>query len=161
MSGFSHIDESGKPVMVDVGGKTPTLREAVAEGIVRMPESVMGAILSGSTVKGDVLKIAEVAGIMGCKRTPDLIPLCHPIRLDNVSIKCEIDPEESLARIICKVRSFGVTGVEMEALTGVSIAALTIYDMCKAIDKGISIENIRLLKKSGGEGGEFVAEGLR
>ena len=161
MSGFSHIDESGKPVMVDVGGKTPTLREAVAEGIVRMPESVMGAILSGSTVKGDVLKIAEVAGIMGCKRTPDLIPLCHPIRLDNVSIKCEIDPEESLARIICKVRSFGVTGVEMEALTGVSIAALTIYDMCKAIDKGISIENIRLLKKSGGKSGEFVAEGLR
>lgn len=160
MSDFSHIDESGRPIMVDVGGKPSTLREAVSEGIVRMPESVMNAILSGNTVKGNVLKIAEVAGIMGCKRTPDLIPLCHPIRLDNVSVKCELYPEESLARITCKVRSFGVTGVEMEALTGVSIAALTIYDMCKAIDKGISIENIRLLKKSGGKSGEFVAEEL-
>lgn len=161
MSEFSHIDESGRPIMVDVGGKPSTNREAVAEGIVRLPAGVMNAIRSGRTVKGDVLKIAEVAGIMGCKRTPDLIPLCHPIRLDNVSLECDIDPEEPFVRIICSVKSNGVTGVEMEALTGVAVAALTLYDMCKAIDKGILIENIRLLKKRGGKSGEFVAEGFK
>ncbi|MDO9508187.1 MAG: cyclic pyranopterin monophosphate synthase MoaC [Thermovirgaceae bacterium] len=156
MAGFSHIDDSGRPIMVDVGGKSSTLREAVAEGIVRLPESVKEAILSGKTVKGDVLKVAEIAGIMGCKRTPELIPLCHPIRLDNVSILCEMDAGKNLVRIICKVRSNDVTGVEMEALTGVSIAALTLYDMCKGIDKGVLIENIRLLSKSGGKSGDYI-----
>lgn len=161
MSDFSHIDESGRPIMVDVGGKPSTVREASAEGIVRLPISVLDAIRSGRTVKGDVLKVAEVAGIMGCKKTPDLIPLCHPICLDNVSIKCDIDPEKPIVRIVCCVRANGVTGVEMEALTGVSVAALTLYDMCKAIDKGILIEDIRLLKKSGGKSGEYLAEDLR
>ena len=161
MSDFSHLDESGRPIMVDVGGKPATLREAVAEGFVRLPTSVNDAIISGKTLKGDVLKVAEVAGIMGCKRTPDLIPLCHPIQLEHVSVKCETDPEKRLVGITCRVRARGVTGVEMEALTGVTVAALTLYDMCKAIDKGILIENIRLLRKSGGKSGDFFAEDLK
>lgn len=161
MSDFSHLDETGRPIMVDVGDKPSTVREAVAEGFVRLPASVNDAIMSGKTLKGDVLKVAEVAGIMGCKRTPDLIPLCHPIQLEHVAVKCETDHEKRLVRIICRVRANGVTGVEMEALTGVTVAALTLYDMCKAIDKGILIENIRLLRKSGGKSGEFFAEDLK
>jgi len=161
MSHFSHIDESGRPVMVDVGDKRPTSREAVAEGIVRFSNSVKEAIQSSKIEKGDVLKIAETAGIMGSKRTPDLIPLCHPILLDSVSVKCEMDPVDPCLRITCRVRSNGVTGVEMEALTGVSIAALTFYDMCKAVDKSIMIERIRLMRKSGGKSGSFVSEDQR
>lgn len=160
MSYFSHLDESGRPIMVDVGGKLSTKREAVAEGIIRLPVSVMNAIKSKRTEKGDVLKIAEVAGIMGCKRTSELIPLCHPIHLNSAFVECEIDPKEPLIKILCRVRSDGVTGVEMEALTGVSVAALTLYDMCKGIDKGIIIDKIRLLRKSGGKSGEYIAEDL-
>lgn len=158
MTGFSHIDDSGRPIMVDVSGKSSTMREAVAEGIVRLPENVKDAIMAGRTVKGDVLKVAEIAGIMGSKRTAELIPLCHPIRLDKVALQCEMDATNNLVRIVCQVRSRDVTGVEMEALTGVSVAALTLYDMCKGIDKGISIESIRLLRKSGGKSGEYIAE---
>ncbi|MDT8285148.1 MAG: cyclic pyranopterin monophosphate synthase MoaC [Thermovirgaceae bacterium] len=158
MAGFTHIDESGRPIMVDVSGKRSTMREAVAEGVVRLPEKVKDAIMAGETVKGDVLKVAEIAGIMGSKRTPELIPLCHPISLDKVSVQCDMDAANNLVRVICQVRSHDVTGVEMEALTGVSIAALTLYDMCKGIDKGILIESIRLLRKSGGKSGEYIAE---
>ncbi len=158
MAGFTHIDESGRPIMVDVSGKRSTMREAVAEGVVRLPEKVKDAIMAGKTVKGDVLKVAEIAGIMGSKRTPELIPLCHPISLDKVSVQCDMDAANNLVRVICQVRSHDVTGVEMEALTGVSIAALTLYDMCKGIDKGILIESIRLLRKSGGKSGEYIAE---
>ncbi len=161
MGQFSHMDDYGHPVMVDVGGTPHTLREAVAEGLVRLPVKVMEAIMTGAAVKGDVLRVAEMAGIMGCKRTPDLIPLCHPIKLDHAAVECSVDPEKRLARIICRTRSCDVTGVEMEALTGVSVAALTLYDMCKGIDKGMVIENIRLLRKDGGKSGSYIAEDLK
>ncbi|HOG14290.1 MAG TPA: cyclic pyranopterin monophosphate synthase MoaC [Synergistales bacterium] len=158
MDGFSHLDDSGRPVMVDVGGKDPTVREAMAEGIVIFPGKVFESLVKGRNPKGDVLRVAEVAGIMGAKKTSALVPLCHPVRLDHVSVSCDLDPKGKLARITCTARARDVTGVEMEALTGVSVAALTLYDMCKGIDKGMVIEGIRLLSKSGGRSGEYRAE---
>ncbi|AER66722.1 GTP cyclohydrolase subunit MoaC [Thermovirga lienii DSM 17291] len=158
-NGLTHLDSNDRPQMVDVSKKEETLREAVAEGRVVLPQRILEVIREGKTKKGNVLLIAETAGIMACKKTPELIPLCHSIRLDSASVTCDLDESNSCVVVRCKVVAKEVTGVEMEALTGVSVAALTIYDMCKGIDKGMRIEGIRLLKKSGGKSGIYCVEG--
>ena len=152
----THVDIYGHPIMVDVTDKEETLRSAEAEGWIFLPAAVLREVLEGNTPKGDVLKVAEIAGIMATKRTPELIPLCHPIRLDSVQVYCVVCAEKSGIHIVCRVRAKEVTGVEMEALQGVAEAALCIYDMCKGIDKGMTIEGIRLLNKSGGKSGTYV-----
>lgn len=154
---FTHFDEQGHAVMVDVSGKETTDRMAVAEGWIRVSEECFRKISEGTVEKGDVLGCARIAGIMGAKKTSDLIPLCHILNLTNVTIDFEKDPERSRIRALCKVRCKGRTGVEMEALSGVSIALLTIYDMCKAVDKRMEIDGIRLLHKEGGKSGVFDA----
>ena len=151
----THLDEAGHPMMVDVSAKKTTLREAEAEGIVKLTDAVLCAVRDNTAAKGDVLKIAELAGIMAAKRTPELIPLCHSIRLDSARVECVLDQENKQVRIRAQVKAADVTGVEMEALTAVSVAALTVYDMCKGIDKGMGIEGIRLLRKSGGKSGDY------
>ncbi|MDR2137047.1 MAG: bifunctional molybdenum cofactor biosynthesis protein MoaC/MoaB [Synergistaceae bacterium] len=156
--GFSSHLREGHPVMADVSGKQTTLREAAAEGFVNLTEAIARAVEARSAAKGDVLKIAELAGIMAAKRVPELIPLCHPIRLDDVRVECRLNAQDKRVRIQAFVKASEVTGVEMEALTGVSVAALTIYDMCKGIDKGMSIEGVRLLRKSGGKSGDYTAD---
>jgi len=143
--------------MVDVSGKQATHREALAEGFVNLTDKIAEAIARHDTAKGDVLKVAELAGIMAAKRTPELIPLCHPIQLSSVKVKCELDSDNKKVKIQAFAKSEGITGVEMEALTAASAAALTIYDMCKGIDKGMSIEGLRLLRKSGGKSGDYTA----
>jgi cyclic pyranopterin phosphate synthase len=155
---LSHMDEAGRPRMVDVGGKAATVRQAVAKGIVRMQPSTFDLIKSGGTAKGDVLSVAQLAGTMAAKRTPDLIPLCHPILIDNIDIAFSPDEKNSTIEITATVKSSGKTGVEMEALTATAVAALTIYDMCKAVDRGMKIENIRLVSKSGGKSGNIKLE---
>jgi cyclic pyranopterin phosphate synthase len=161
MGELTHLDKEGHPVMVDVSGKLETDREAVAEGWVHLPDRVYSAILENQVQKGDVLKIAELAGIQGAKQTAFLIPLCHGIRLDQASVRCQLVSDRKAVRVECRVKAREVTGVEMEALTGVSIAALTVYDMCKALDKGIQIRDIRLLMKKGGKSGEYrIPEGV-
>ena len=155
---LSHMDDSGRPRMVDVGGKADTVRQAVAKGIVRMQPETLQLIKEGGTAKGDVLSVAQLAGTMAAKRTPDLIPLCHPILIDNVDIEFDPDEKNSTIEITTTVKSSGKTGVEMEALTATAVAALTIYDMCKAVDRGMKIENIRLVKKSGGKSGNIELE---
>ncbi|MDR3280576.1 MAG: cyclic pyranopterin monophosphate synthase MoaC [Synergistaceae bacterium] len=157
MAGYSHFDDSGRPVMTDVSGKTRTLRRAVAECFVKLPEKICAALLDGGVSKGDPIRVAELAGIMGAKKTPDLIPLCHPIGLDSVKIKCEFLSEDRALRIECETTANDSTGVEMEALTGALVAALTFYDMCKALDKGMIITGVRLLEKSGGRSGRWTA----
>jgi cyclic pyranopterin phosphate synthase len=143
--------------MVDVSAKADTARTAVAEGCVRMHAATLALIQEGGMPKGDVIAVARVAGIMAAKRTPDLIPLCHPLPVTGVSV--DLLPEApSTLRIRATVRTTGKTGVEMEALTAVSVAALTVYDMCKAVDRGMRIEGIRLLEKHGGKSGDWVAE---
>ena len=158
MSDLTHIDAAGNAVMVDVGGKAPTRRTATAQGRVRMQAATLERIASGGIKKGDVLTIAQLAGIMGAKRTPDLIPLCHPLALTSVEVTLEPEPQERPPAVkitaTCKVE--GRTGVEMEALTGVSVAALTVYDMCKAIDRGMVIEGVRLIHKAGGRSGDYA-----
>lgn len=144
--------------MVDVGGKADTVRQAVVKGIVRMQPATLQLIKEGGTAKGDVLSVAQLAGTMAAKRTPDLIPLCHPILIDNVDIEFDPDEKNSTIEITTTVKSSGKTGVEMEALTATAVAALTIYDMCKAVDRGMKIENIRLVKKSGGKSGNIELE---
>lgn len=141
--------------MVDVGGKTATHRTAVAEGLIRMQPETLALIIEGGHKKGDVLGIARVAGIMAAKKTADLIPLCHPLSLTHVDIQLDLEKEKNA--IYCQVRAetLGQTGVEMEALTAVQIALLTIYDMCKSVDRGMCIESIRLLEKSGGKSGTW------
>ncbi|MGC9490122.1 MAG: cyclic pyranopterin monophosphate synthase MoaC [Thermovirgaceae bacterium] len=158
MKEFTHLDREGRPRMVNVGGKDRTSREALAEGTVDLPEAVAAALSKGSTPKGNVLTIAETAGIMACKQTAGLIPLCHSISLDSASVSCRFEEDSKRIRITCHVSAREVTGVEMEALAGVAVAALTIYDMCKGIDKGMRIEGIRLLEKSGGKSGTYRAE---
>lgn len=158
MSGQSHLDSEGHPVMVDVSEKGESLRRAEAEGWVYLPPSIYEAIDQGRIKKGDTLKIAELAGIMACKRTPDLIPLCHNIRLNSASVRCVLESEGKAVYIRCSASAREVTGVEMEALLGVTVAALTVYDMCKGIDKGMRIDGIRLLHKSGGKSGDYRAE---
>lgn len=153
---LTHFDASGQAHMVDVSGKEPTTREAVAEAVVVMaPETL--ALAQGGAAKGDVLGVARLAGIMGAKRTADLIPLCHPLPLDRVAVDLVADPALPGIRITATARTTGRTGVEMEALTAASVAALTVYDMLKAAQKDMRIEGIRLLKKTGGKSGTFEA----
>jgi cyclic pyranopterin phosphate synthase len=160
---LTHFDEQGRAHMVDVGHKDDTQREAVAKGHVLLKPETLALIQQGDIAKGDVLAVAQVAGIMAAKRTHELIPMCHPLLLTHLSLDFEphqADTPDSLARIdiSATVRTTGKTGVEMEALTAVSVAGLTIYDMCKAVDRGMRIEAVRLVKKSGGKSGELVLE---
>ncbi|MDO5606297.1 MAG: cyclic pyranopterin monophosphate synthase MoaC [Paracoccus sp. (in: a-proteobacteria)] len=153
---LTHFDQQGQAHMVDVSGKQVTTREAVAEGCVIMsPETL--ALAQGGAAKGDVMGVARLAGIMGAKRTADLIPLCHPLALTRVALDLAADPALPGIRITATVRTAGQTGVEMEALTAVSIACLTVYDMLKAAEKSMRIENIRLIRKSGGKSGDYEA----
>jgi cyclic pyranopterin phosphate synthase len=154
MSGLSHFDASGAAVMVDVGAKPETAREAVATASVVMQTATLRMILDGTARKGDVLGVARIAGIMAAKRTAELIPLCHPLPLTAVALDLAAEGEDRVA-ITATVRTTGRTGVEMEALTAVSVAALTVYDMCKAVDRGMRIEGVRVLAKSGGKSGSF------
>ncbi|WP_325893364.1 cyclic pyranopterin monophosphate synthase MoaC [Grimontia sp. NTOU-MAR1] len=159
MSGFTHINASGEANMVDVSGKTETVREARAEAFVTMATETLALIVSGKHHKGDVFATARIAGIQAAKRTWDLIPLCHPLMLSKVEVSLEALPATSQVRIesVCKLS--GKTGVEMEALTAASVAALTIYDMCKAVQKDMVISQVRLLEKTGGKSGHFKVEG--
>ncbi|HEX2954343.1 MAG TPA: cyclic pyranopterin monophosphate synthase MoaC [Bacillota bacterium] len=152
--GLTHVDEEGNAVMVDVSNKEKTVRTAEATGTVTIKSDTMRLIREGSA-KGDVLAVARVAGIMAAKRTPELIPLCHQIPLDSVKIDFSMDDEKSRVDILATVRSTWQTGVEMEALTAVSVAALTIYDMCKAVDRAMVIGEVRLLRKTGGRSGTY------
>ncbi len=156
MSDFSHFDKDGKAQMVDVGGKAETERIAVAASSITMSEEAFRMVKEGKTAKGDVLGIARIAGIMAAKKVDSLIPLCHPLLINKVTVDFSFCDEESRIDIEAAVAISGKTGVEMEALTAVSIAGLTIYDMCKAVDKSMVIGNIRLLKKSGGKSGEYL-----
>jgi cyclic pyranopterin phosphate synthase len=155
---LTHVDEGGRVRMVNVGGKADTERRAVAKGEVRMRPETLRLIAEKGVPKGDVLAVAQVAGTMAAKRTPDLIPLCHPLLLTQVDVEFDIDEEASRIEITATVRSRGKTGVEMEALTAVSVAALTIYDMAKAVERTMRIGNIRLVRKSGGKSGEWGVE---
>ncbi len=153
---LTHFDGEGNARMVDVGHKEVTRRTAVAEGFIRINQEIQEHIQGRSLVKGDVLSVAQLAGIMGAKQTSSLIPLCHPLPLTKVEVRCELLPEHGAIRVEATVATEGVTGVEMEALTAVQIALLTVYDMCKAIDKGMVIGPVRLLSKSGGKSGDYV-----
>jgi cyclic pyranopterin phosphate synthase len=153
---LSHLDERGNARMVDVSSKDATLREAVAEATVRMASATMSALRDGRTPKGDVLATVRLAGIQASKRTAELIPLCHPLPLDAVSLDVVLDDADPVVRITARVRTTARTGVEMEALVAASVAALTLYDMLKAIDRGMEIEHVRLLEKRGGQSGPFV-----
>jgi len=157
MSRLTHLNDSGEANMVDVSGKSDTRRVAVATGLVRMSPATLREIIEGGLPKGDVLAVARIAGIQGAKRCSDLIPLCHPLPLDKVTVGFEATGPDCL-EIRAECRVTGRTGVEMEALTAVSVAALTIYDMCKAIDKGMVIEAIRLERKEGGKSGTWTRE---
>ena len=152
---MNHFDEKGNAVMVDVSGKEPTSRVAVAEGTTGVSEEIMAAVTGNTVKKGDVLGVARVAGIMAVKQTSSIIPMCHPLMISKCSIDFEVKPEEGLIKAICMVKVEGKTGVEMEALHGVSAALLTIYDMCKAIDKRMVIKEIHLVEKHGGKSGDF------
>lgn len=161
MSKLSHIDKYGKARMVDVTAKDITAREAVAKGSVFMQRRTLEAILANGVKKGDVLAVAKIAGIMAAKKTGDIIPLCHPLNITSVDILFEPQIKSVCIDITASVKVTGQTGVEMEALTAVSAAALTIYDMCKAIDKGMTISDIRLVKKTGGKSGAYLRAGER
>ena len=157
---FTHVDAAGNARMVDVGEKAVTHRTAVAVGRVTMSPECFAAVAEGRAKKGDVLGVAQVAGIMATKRTSELIPLCHPLPLTKVSVDFRLLPQRRAVEALCTVKTAGVTGVEMEALTGVSTALLTIYDMCKAVDKGMELGEIHLVEKTGGKSGHYVrAEG--
>ena len=158
MQELTHINEHGSARMVDVSEKEITTRKATAEGIVRLSPKAFEALQKGTLKKGDALAVARIAGISGAKHTGHLIPLCHPLPIDGVTVDFESNAPNSTLRILASVTIAARTGVEMEALTAVSAAALTIYDMCKAVDKGITIESIRLLTKSGGRSGDYIAE---
>lgn len=157
--GYTHFDKDGRPILVDVSEKKTTKRVAVAEGWIDLPEEIFNTVSRGAVKKGDPFSIAELAGIMGAKKTPDIIPLCHNIRIDSVNVRCSLDAERQAVRITCEAAASEVTGVEMEALTGAAVAALCFYDMCKGIDKGMVIRDIRLLSKTGGKSGDWRAEG--
>ena len=154
-NGFTHLDEAGRARMVDVSDKDITRREATARATVLMQPETARLIASGGVAKGDVLAVAQVAGVMAAKRTPDLIPLCHPLPISGVDMTFDLDVERAQLEIRATVRVTSRTGVEMEALTAVSVAALTVYDMCKAVDRGMTLNNIELLHKAGGKSGEF------
>lgn len=155
MADLTHFDEQGRAHMVDVGQKEITVREAIARGVVRMKPDTLDLILEGRAKKGDVLGVARIAAIMGAKKTPDLIPLAHPLPLTSVKVEFFPDQERSLIEIEATVKVSARTGVEMEALTAVACAGLTIYDMCKAVDRSMVISEIRLMEKSGGRSGHF------
>ena len=155
---LTHFDDEGNAVMVDVSNKQDTSRTAIAKGKIQVNKDVMDAILNKEVKKGDVLGVAQIAGIMAVKKTWELIPLCHPLMLQKCSIDFEIDKDNKEVTAVCTVKVEGKTGVEMEALMGVNIALLTIYDMCKAIDKSMVMTDIHLVKKSGGKSGTFVNE---
>jgi cyclic pyranopterin monophosphate synthase len=157
MSGFTHFDDQGRAAMVDVSAKAETERVAIARGRVAMAPETLARIQDGQIGKGDVLGVARIAGIMAAKRTSDLIPLCHPLMLSKVTVDLTPAPPDAV-EIEALVKLSGKTGVEMEALTAVTVAALTIYDMCKAIDRGMRIEAVRLAHKSGGKSGTYEAE---
>ena len=158
MSDFTHIDDQGNAIMVDVSHKDNSDRTATAKGSVIMGPQTLKLIMDGGVKKGDVLSVAQIAGIMGAKKTPDLIPLCHPLNLSSVKVDLICDPDRSAVDISATCRLAEKTGVEMEALTAASIAALTIYDMCKAVDRSMRITDIRLVYKSGGKSGTYQAE---
>ncbi|HWR40905.1 MAG TPA: cyclic pyranopterin monophosphate synthase MoaC [Patescibacteria group bacterium] len=153
---LTHFNESGRARMVDVTAKEETERVAVAEGRITMKPATLELIQAGSIGKGDVLGVAQVAGIMGAKRTGDLIPMCHPLLLTGINLELSVNPEACAVDIQATVKTTGKTGVEMEALTAVSVAALTVYDMCKAVDKDMTVEYVRLSAKSGGKSGNYV-----
>lgn len=155
---FTHFDAQGNAVMVDVGEKPETKREALACGTIKMNEECFHKVLSGTAAKGDVLGTARIAGIMGAKKTSALIPLCHPLSLSSVTIDYETDEAQREITVFCRTKTMGKTGVEMEALTGVQITLLTIYDMCKAIDKRMEMHSIHLCHKTGGKSGDFSYE---
>lgn len=157
MSKLTHIDDHGAARMVDVGEKPETDREARAEATVRMAAETLRLIETGGHRKGDVIAVARIAGIQAAKRCAELIPMCHPLLLTGIDVDITLDTDNNCARITTACRLKGVTGVEMEALTAASVAALTIYDMCKAVDRGMVIEGVRLLHKSGGRSGEWHA----
>ncbi len=158
MSKLTHFNQSGEAHMVDVGAKQSTERVAVTAGFIRMQPSTLDLIMQGSHKKGDVLGIARVAGIMAAKKTSDLVPLCHPLSITNVNVDLETDPATSSVKCRSTVKSLGQTGVEMEALCATQVALLTIYDMCKAVDRGMVIEQVQLLEKSGGKSGHWIRE---
>ena len=158
MSDFTHFNDQGRAKMVDVGEKNVSRRTAVASGRVLVNEHTFELIKSGGMKKGDVLTVAQIAGVMGAKRTPDIIPMCHPIVIDGIDLELHLDEVRKSVEITASVSCDGRTGVEMEALTAVSTAALTVYDMCKAVQKDMVISDIRLMSKSGGVHGDFVRE---
>ena len=153
--GFTHLDPAGRPRMVDVGAKADTERVATARGRIRVQPETLAAIKGGGIAKGDVLSVAQTAAIMAAKRTWELVPMCHPLLLTGVSVDFALDEAASLVEMAVTVKTRGKTGVEMEALTAVSVGLLTVYDMCKAIDRGMEIESIRLDYKAGGKSGEY------
>ncbi len=158
MSGFTHFDECGNAIMVDVTDKAVTERTAVAAGRILVNQEVFDAVKNGTAKKGDVLGTARIAGIMAAKRTSDLIPMCHPLMLTKVTIDFELEEADRSIRCICTAKLSGKTGVEMEALTGVSVALLTIYDMCKAMDRSMEMKEIHLIEKTGGKSGHFIRQ---
>ena len=163
MEKLTHINENGEAVMVDVSGKAVTVREAQAQGTVFVGPAILDLLQRGEIAKGDVLAAARIAGIMACKKTSDIIPLCHPLPITKASVDFEILPDQQAVRAVCTVKTEGKTGVEMEALTGVSAALLTVYDMCKAVSKEMVISDVHLVRKSGGKSGDFFfgKEGTR
>lgn len=158
MAELTHINAKGEAHMVDVSAKAVTTREAIAEAYVVMKPQTLTQIVSGEHHKGDVFAVARIAGIQAAKQTSNLIPLCHPLMLTKVEVELEAEPENNRVRIQSRCKLAGQTGVEMEALTAASVAALTIYDMCKAVDKGMQVEGVRLLEKTGGKSGTYRAE---
>ena len=159
MTKLTHLDESGAAHMVDVSAKASTQREAVAQAVISMLPATLELIQSGDHKKGDVFAVARIAGIQAAKRCSELIPLCHPLMLTGIEVQLTADPEESCVRIEATCKVAGQTGVEMEALTAASVAALTIYDMCKAVDRGMVISAVQLQEKRGGKSGEWLREG--
>jgi len=155
---LTHLDEAGRPRMVDISAKADTARRAVAAASVRMKPETLALIQTGRVAKGDVLSVAQIAGVMAAKKTHELIPLCHPLLLTDIDVQLEPDEAQSALHITATVRTTGKTGVEMEALTAAAVAALTVYDMCKAVDRGMRIEGLRLRQKSGGKSGDIVLD---
>ncbi len=155
---LTHFDAQGQAHMVDVSAKAETHRVARATGVIRMQPATLRLVAEGRAAKGDVLGIARIAAIQGAKRTADLVPLCHPLPITRVAVELALEPEAAQLRCTAQVETFGRTGVEMEALTAVQVGLLTVYDMCKAVDRGMVMDGIRLLRKSGGKSGEWVAQ---
>ena len=161
MSDLTHFDKDGRAVMVDVSDKTATHRVAIASGFISMSKETLALVENKSAAKGDVIAVAEIAGIMGAKKTSDLIPLCHPLPLSNVTVSINIDKEKQGLEVISEARITGKTGVEMEALTSVSVTLLTLYDMLKASDKSMVISDVKLIKKTGGKSGDWLRSEAR